>query len=151
MIRGLRIYLLRIYWSQGIKSCFSRKYWDRLIEWKWSKTFECFDQPKARQLYSNVTHDPNKMVKLMAKLRIEKQKLANLQKKAREEDEVSEAKTAETRMKEAVADHSGPSSKQLVSRTVGSKSNPQDTEDNQQEEDQSIVTSVSKILSGRAG
>ena len=65
MIQGMGKYLLRMFGPEGIRECFPQKYWDRLVGWKWSKTFECFDCPELRQLHSNITHDPSDMVKFM--------------------------------------------------------------------------------------
>ena len=102
MIQGLGVYLLRQYGSQGIKECFLKDYWDGLKGWKWSKTLECFDRPESWQLHSNIAHDPNDMVRLMVRLRIEKEKLKKMRKTLAEEEEEDDEEAAVRRMEDKV-------------------------------------------------
>ena len=104
MIRGLGIYLLRIYGSLGIRECFSNSYWKGLKGWKWSKTYECFDRPESRQLHSNVCHDPNQIAGLLEKKRLEKKKIEELKKKKAEEKDKEESNNAEERMKKQLGE-----------------------------------------------
>ena len=145
MIRGLGVYLLRMYGSEGIRSCFSKKYWDAMVGWKWSKTYECFDRPETRQLHSNVNHDPNDMVKLMGRLRIEREKLEKLQKKAKEEEEKDEAVETEGRMRRAMQEEQVTT----TGRTTEATRVIFDTQEDQErsrDDSKSIVTSVSQVI-----
>ena len=157
MLRGLGVYLLHMYGSQGIKECFAQKYWDGLLGWKWSKTLECFDRPEARQLHANVNNDPNEMVKLMGRMRLEKEKaeLIEKQKKSlKEKEEIETTGQVEERMVVdlILAEEKG-NGKQSTSdniQIVGRKKNHLDLKGKEQDiEEGSVVTSVSNVLRQR--
>lgn len=107
MIRGLGIYLLRMYGSSGIRECFSNSYWKGLKGWKWLKTYECFDRPESRQLHSNVCHDPNQIAGLLEKRRFEKKRLEEQKQEEEKKKNEEEKKNAEDRMKEQLENPNG--------------------------------------------
>ena len=154
MLRGLGVYLLRMHGSTGIKECFAQKYWDGLVGWKWSKTLECFDRPEARQLHSNIIHDPNEMVKLMGKMRLEKEKLEKQEekkKKAKESTEIETTKQVEERMVSnlvIIEDNDKARFSTSHNMTVlERKEKPSDQNSQEGEnETESVVTSVSNVI-----
>jgi hypothetical protein len=62
MIRGLGIYLGKIYGYDNIVECFSRDHWQSLEGWKFSKKKWKFTTPETRQMKDNLKLDSNKLM-----------------------------------------------------------------------------------------
>jgi hypothetical protein len=79
MIRGLGIYLGKIYGYDNIVECFSRDHWQSLEGWKFSKKKWKFTTPETRQMKDNLKLDSNKLMVRMAQRQIRSAKAKDKQ------------------------------------------------------------------------
>jgi hypothetical protein len=77
MIRGLGIYLGKIYGYENMVECFSRDHWQSLEGWKFSKRKWRFTTPETRQMKDNLKLDSNKLMVRMAQKHIKSGKAAD--------------------------------------------------------------------------
>jgi hypothetical protein len=69
MVKGLGIYLSKVYGANYIRDKFRYEHWEINKGWKWSNERECFETPEAKHLQDNLDNDPNaKIIKMMSKL-----------------------------------------------------------------------------------
>jgi hypothetical protein len=74
MIRGLGVFLGKIYGFKSISECFTQDHWQSLEGWAFSKKKWKFITPESRQMSNNLHLDPNKMmVRMTQQVKEEKQ------------------------------------------------------------------------------
>jgi hypothetical protein len=66
MIRGLGVFLGKLYGYDNILECFTSDHWQSLEGWAFSKKKWRFITPESRQMSNNLQLDPNKMMVRMA-------------------------------------------------------------------------------------
>jgi hypothetical protein len=70
MIRGLGIFLGKIYGYENVLECFHKDHWQSLEGWSFSRKKWKFITPESRQMNDNLKLDPNKMMVRIAQKQI---------------------------------------------------------------------------------
>ena len=68
MIKGLGIYLSRVYGRNVIRPFFTSSYWDQVYGWSWNIQRQEFNTPEAKQMRDIVVEDSNMFIVNMHKL-----------------------------------------------------------------------------------
>jgi hypothetical protein len=70
MIRGLGVFLAKLYGYENVSRCFSKDHWNSLEGWAFSRKKWKFTTPESRQMNANLKLDPNKMMVRIAQKQI---------------------------------------------------------------------------------
>jgi hypothetical protein len=72
MIRGLGVFLGKLYGYENVVQCFNKDHWQSLEGWAFSMKKWAFITPESRQMSDNLFLDPNKMMVRLAQTHVSK-------------------------------------------------------------------------------
>jgi hypothetical protein len=99
MIRGLGVFLGKLYGYENVVQCFNKDHWQSLEGWAFSMKKWAFITPESRQMSDNLHLDPNKMMVRLAQTHVSKTSVKLENKEGQQDGKVkltSINKTSET-------------------------------------------------------